>query len=227
MGWLLIQEGPSDVEESQQALPASAATKTAVKAAPLSLGSPFFRVLAFTFAGSMAVNISRFGSSLAMQSADFPAAAVSSAAMVSGLVAIPITLTIGTLSDRLGSKHFLFASYLFGLSGALILTGASALWQFWAASVLNMLAFSVSGAMSQALTSEVVPASSLGQGLSWLNTLSAAASIACFAVGGVLFERLGLPAVFLLTALVALLASTAVEWLLPSRRSQAAVEECA
>jgi MFS family permease len=119
----------------------------------------------------------------------------------------------------MGRKHFLFASYLFTLSGSFILTGATALWQFWLASILLLLANSTSGAMTQALTAEVVPAPSVSKGLSYLNTLNAVASILCFAVGGILYDLLGMPVVFLGAAVLALVAGIGTELFMSNHQS--------
>lgn len=175
------------------------------------LGAGFARLMAVAFLGSLAVNVSRFGSSLSMQAQQFTPEAVSSAAMISGLVAIPATLAIGAVSDRLGRRHLLFASYLFAMSGSLILVSASTLWQFWLAAILHLLAFSVSGAMAQALAAETAPAHAVSKGLSYFNTLMAVASILTFAAGGVLYDLLGMPVVFLIGAVLALAAGMGVE----------------
>jgi MFS family permease len=213
------------LEKAPQGRAQATADRPAAQA-PARLGAAFTRILIITFLGAMAVNVSRLGTSLSMQANLFSPEAVSSAGMVSGLIAIPFTLAIGTLSDRLGRKHFMFVSYLFAVSGSLILFNAVALWQFWLASVLLLLAFTVSGAMTQAITGEVVPAQSLSKGLSWLNAISAAANILCFAVGGILFDLLGLPAVFLMAALLALAAAGAIETLVQRERPEAVLQEC-
>ena len=214
IGWLGLKD---DLPDKAEATPVRPSASRTASSAPL--GNGFTRVLAIFFLGSISVNVVRLGSSLSMQAASFSPEAVSSANMIAGLVAIPFTLMIGTLADRLGSKHFLFVSYLLMVSSTLILVNAADTWQFWLASILNMLAFSVSGAMSQALTSEVVSAPALSRGLSWLSTFGAGANIICFAAGGVLFDLLGLPTVFLMTALVALTAGVSVEAFIHTRTS--------
>jgi MFS family permease len=190
------------------------------------LGGAFISLLAISFVAAMSVNISRLGSSLLMHDLLFSPEAVSSVAMISGLVAIPVTLAIGAYADRLGSRHFLFISYVLMLSGALILLNASALWQFWLAASLHLLAYSISAAMSQAMTSEIVPAPALSKSLSWMNTLSAAASIVTFAIGGVLFDVLAMPIVFLLAAGLALGAAAAIEINLQAKRPAVVPGEC-
>ena len=207
IGWFL-KEGPQANAEAVTGRPAPEAR--------VSLGTGFARLLVITFLGSMAVNVSRLGSGLSMNALQFSPEAVSQVAMISGLVAIPATLAIGTLSDRLGRRHFLFASFIFAMSGSFILVGASTLWQFGLAAILHLLAFSISGAMAQALVTEVVPAQAVSKSLSYLNMLSAAANIVCFAIGGVLYDLLGLPVVFASAAALALLVGTGVETLVHS-----------
>jgi MFS family permease len=220
IGWFGLKEG---AQEPQQ----TAASRTAGQGeASTRFGSSFMRVLVITFLGGMAINVGRLGSSISMKAMDFSPEAVSSAAMISGLIAIPVTLLIGTLSDRLGRKHFLAVSYLLIVSSALILVTASQLWQFWLASILNLLAFTVNGAMSQAVTSEVVPSHALSKGLSLMNITGAASNILCFAAAGVLFDVLGLASVYLITALIALGSAAAIEAMVRPARSIPAAAEC-
>lgn len=213
IGWFGLKEAPAG---QMSGAPAPSAGSTGA------LGAGFVRLLAIIFLGSMSVNVSRLGVSLSMQAAHFSPEAISGASMLGGLAAIPFTLAIGALADRLGSKHFLFISYLLMLGSALLLVGAANVWQYWLASILSTLAYSVSGAMAQSLTGEVVPASALSKGLAWLGTFGAAANILCFAVGGLLFDLLGLPTVFLIAAGVALAAGVGVEGLLQARLPRAA-----
>jgi MFS family permease len=191
--------------------PKTEVTHPAAQAATPRLGRKFAEVLVISFFGTMAINVSRLGSSLSMQSMNFSPEAVSSAMMVAGLVAIPVTLAVGSFSDRLGRRQFMVISYLLAMTGALILSNAVHLWQFWMASILLLLAFSISGAMNQAVTGEVVPQRSLGKALAWMGTAGAAASIVCFALGGIMFDLLGLPTVYLIAALMALLSGAALE----------------
>lgn len=220
VGWLLLKEGAQGLQPtapSQQAAPA--------EAGPVRLGSTFLRVLAITFTGGMAINVGRLGSSLSMKAIEFSPEAVSSTAMISGLIAIPVIVLIGTLSDRLGRKHFLAMSYLLMVSSAIILVTATELWQFWLASILNLIAFTVSGGMAQAVTSEVLHQRALVKGLSWMNIAGSASNILCFAVAGMLFDVLGLDSVYLITAVIALAASAAVETLVrPAPAVHLAVE---
>jgi MFS family permease len=212
MGWL----GLNDRTE-KPAKPASSRPVVQLGASP-ALGATFMRVMAIAFLGSLAINVGRLGPSISMKAMDFSPEAVSSVTMVSGLIAIPVTLVIGALSDRLGRKHFLAVSYLFMVSSALILVNAADLWQFWLASILNLMSYSVNGAMTQAVTSEVVPAPALSKGISLMNTASAASNIVCFAASGVLFDLLGISPVFLMAAMLALAAAAAIEMVVRANR---------
>lgn len=211
-------------DDDRPARKAAARSRPRVSAARL--GAGFAWVTALSFVGAMAVNVSRLGTSLSMQALDFTPDAVAGAGMMSGLVAIPGTLAIGALSDRLGRKHFMSISYMLAVSGALILFNAAALWQFWLASALLMLAYSVSGAMAQAMTGDLVPAESMTSGLSYLNAFMAGANILTFAVGGVLIDLLGLPAVFLIAALLGLSAGAGIETLIRPARQAPELPNC-
>ena len=213
IGWLFLKEGPR-----AQVQPAARTSETSAGASATRLGAVFARTAAFVLIGSIGVNVSRFGTRLSMQAQQFTPESVAGSAMVGGLIAIPATLAVGAYSDRLGRKHFLFASYLLGMCGSFILVGATALWQFWLASVLHMLAFSISGAMAQALSTEIVPAQAVSKALTYMNTLAAAASILCFAVGGVMYDLLGMPAVFMMSAIMALVVGVGIETLVRKDR---------
>lgn len=210
VGGLFLQDDPREKPQ-----PARAASPVRAR---FPLGVNFTYAAAITFLGAVAVNVSRFGSSLSMQAQHYSPEAVSSVTMVSGLIAIPATLLIGAGSDRLGRKHFLFTGYLFAVGGAFILAGAYALWQFSLASILNLLAYSISGAMAQALTGDVVPPQAVSRGLAYLNILGAAANILCFAIGGLVFDLLDSSTVFIIAAALALTAAAATETLIHTAR---------
>lgn len=173
----------------------------------------YYLLLGVILLAAMAHGVSRMAASISMQVLDYGAEAVSSANMISGLAAIPITLAIGSLSDRLGRKHFLTISILFTLAGSVMLINAAQLWQFWAAAILHLISFSINGSMGQALTTEIVGREHQGRGLSWLNATTATASIFCFAGGGVIIDSMGLNAVFLGAAVLAGVAAAGLQGL--------------
>jgi MFS family permease len=152
------------------------------------------------------INMARLGTSLSMQGLNFNVEAIASAAAVSGLVSVPITLSVGVLSDRFGKKRFLIASYILAALGSLTLGAATQLWQFGLASSLMMVGFSLNRAMSTAIASDVLARESLSRGLSMMNTINSAASIISFAWVGFLLDQMGPQVVFLSIAAVPVLA---------------------
>lgn len=181
----------------------------------------FTILLAVSLLASMAINISRLGTSISMQSLNFTAEQVSSTSVIAGLVSIPITLVIGVLSDRLGRKHLLAAGFLFSLSGSLVLLTAHELWQFWTAAMLHMMALSVNAAMGLAVANDVLPDKAVGVGLPMINMINSAANIICFAVSGLMIDRLGMNTVYLTAALLALISVVLLEGALKSQRQTA------
>lgn len=181
----------------------------------------FTILLIVSLLASMAINISRLGTSISMQSLNFTAEAVSSTSVIAGLVTIPITLVIGVLSDRLGRKHLLAAGFLFSMSGSLVLLTAHNLLQFWTASMLQMMALSVNGAMGLAVANDVLPDRAVGIGLPMINMVNSAANIICFAVSGWMIDGLGINTVYLTSALLALTSAVLLEGILKSQRQTA------
>ena len=181
----------------------------------------YYWLLVVSLLTAMAVNISRLAAPISMQSLAFTPADVSVANMISGLAAIPVILAVGTLADRLGRKHFLTTGILLALAGSLLLVNASQIWQFWLAAMLQLLAFSVNGAMGQALSTEIVTVENQGKGISWLNTTMSTANILCFAVGGVMIDTLGLHVVFLASAILAVIAAAALEGMVQTHSTAA------
>lgn len=184
-----------------------------------SAGSVYLLLL-LTLLFTMAVSIGRFGTSISMQAFDFSPSAVASSATISGLVAIPATFLIGTLSDRLGRKRFLVISYLLASGGALILSTATQLWQFWLAASLLMLALSAKGALTSAMVTDMLAPEKLNRGLSWLNATNSLAGILSFSSAGYAMEHLGMKPVFLIVAALPILAAILLE--ISSRVHQAA-----
>ncbi len=171
------------------------------------LGRPFHLLLLLALLASMAISIDRLGTSLSMQDLDYPAAAVVSTATVSGLVAIPVTLLIGTLSDRLGRKRFLILSYLVAGGAALMLSVSTQLWHFWLAATGMLVATCVNGAVTAALATDILPPASLIRGLPLLSVANSLASIVTFAVLGLAMDTLGPAMPYIVAAALAVAAA--------------------
>jgi MFS family permease len=184
--------------------PTSSAGGKTVGSAPL--GRTFYLLLAAFLLSATAVNVGRFGTSLSMQSFNFSASAVSSTATVSGLVAIPVTILIGALADRLGHKRLLIVGYLMAAGGALTLVTASQLWQFWLAATLMLVAFVTNMSVASAFATSILEPKALSRGLPMINAMDSVASIASFAGAGFVMDSFGATPLFLTASGLAVIA---------------------
>lgn len=167
------------------------------------LGTNFYRILAMTLLASIAINTGRLGTALSMQALDFSASAISSTATVSGLVAIPIVLLIGALSDRLGRKNFLMLGNVAAASGALMLALATELWMFWLAATLVLVALCTNGALASALITDTLSPQARRRGLPWINAMNPVAGVLSFTSIGFLMDTFGPLPVYVIALTVA------------------------
>lgn len=172
-----------------------------------SLGSTFYALGLISLVAAIAVNVGRFGTTVSMQVLDFSADAVASTAAVSGLVTIPIVLSVGALSDQIGRKQFLALGYLLSAVAVLLLATAVDLWHFWLAATLILVSRSVSDSVSAALATDLLEPATLAQGLPLLNGLIRAGGIVSFVGAGLVMDGLGMWALYGITAVLALVAA--------------------
>lgn len=169
---------------------------------------PSFKLLLLaTLLLGITLNVSRLGVPLSMRTLSFSASAVASTATISGLVTIPVIYFVGALSDRLGRRRFLIASYVLAAVGALSLAFATQLWHFWLAAALILAAHSVSASVGAAMAADILSPDKLGRGLAWLTSAGWFMGVIMFAVAGHLMEMVGSVALFLAVALLAVLAA--------------------
>lgn len=183
------------------------------KQATRPLGGTFYGLLVAYLMATMAVRVGRVGISLSMQMLDFSPRAVASTSMIGGLVAIPVTLGIGALSDRLGRKRFLMLGYLTAAGGTLTLVVASQLWHFWLAASLVLLARSVSGAIASAFATDMLEPEALSRGLPWLNAIPSLAGIMGIAGSGIVMDALDPETVYVVVAVLAVIAALQISQL--------------
>lgn len=162
---------------------------------------------------AIGISILRLGTPMVMKSLAYGAAALSSTATVSGLVAIPVTLLLSSLSDRIGRHLSLVIVYGLAVVGAVVLSFGSQLWHFWVASALMLIGFTANGALTSAMATDLLPVERLNGGLSVLNSAKSASGIVGFAGTGYLLSLLGAQSLFLLTALIPLVAIALLELL--------------
>lgn len=154
-------------------------------------GNVFTMILLGVLFSALTISVARLGLSLTMKAQHFTPSQISSATAIGGLVTIPVSLGIGTLSDRLGRKRFLMLSYLVAAIGALTLGFSSQLWHFWLASSLLLAARSSNGSIASALATDLLAPETLGRSLPWVHTMNWIASVIGFAGAGYGIEALG------------------------------------
>jgi MFS family permease len=171
------------------------------------LGATFYSLGLISLLAAVAVNVGRFGTTVSMQALDFSADAVASTAAISGLVTMPIVLSIGALSDRMGRKQFLALGYLLSAAAVAVLLTAVDLWQFWLAATLVLVSRSVSDAVSAALAADLLEPAAVTRGLPLLNGLVRAGGIVSFVGAGWVMDGWGTWALYGITAVFALAAA--------------------
>jgi len=176
----------------------------------------FILILLGVLFSALTVSVARLGLSLTMKAQFFTPSQISSATAIGGLVTIPVTLGIGTLSDRMGRKRFLMLSYLVAAIGALTLGFSHQLWHFWIASSLLLAARSSNGSIASALATDLLAPEALGRSLPWVYTMNWVASVIGFAGAGFGIEVLGTVGL-LLAATTASIVAAGMLGLLPAK----------
>lgn len=182
----------------------------AADAAVAAPGRTFYLLLASILAVMAALQMGNLGALLGMQAARFSAAAISSTTVVSGLIAIPVSLSAGTLSDRVGRHRLLLLSYLLVVVTVLPLAGAARLWHFSAGIALLMVAMTVVRPVAAALATDMLEPAALQRGLPLLEASVMGVGVVASAGTGYLLEHFGPLAVALLAASFALAGGTAL-----------------
>lgn len=171
------------------------------------LGPSFRFLLAASLLAAIAINVGRLGISLSMESMAFSASAIGSTGLVSGLIAAPLTLFIGWVSDRVGHQRLLMLGYALAIGGAVVLLDASQLWHFWVAATLLFLAWCVNSSVSTALAANTLAPEALGRGLPRLNAMDSFGSIVGFASAGYILDTFGATTLYCLAAVLVALAA--------------------
>lgn len=173
-------------------------------------GTPYLFLLVTVLLASMTVSVGRLGLSMAMKSQQFSASEVSTASAFGGLVTIPITLLIGTLSDKLGRKRFLLTGYIVAMGGTLLLINAQNLWQFWTVSSLILASRSVITSMSPAYATDLLSRRVIGKALPLVGTMNWVSGAIGFAGSGFVLDTFGPTSLYRGAAMAAVIASLVV-----------------
>jgi MFS family permease len=131
------------------------------------------------------------GRSLAMDAGGFGKLAITLTASIAGLVSLGFPAFMGWLSDRVGRRWILVASYAATGAGLLVLAFARSMWQFCAFAVLNAF-LNVAWAVGPAYIVDIVPKESVDRSVSLFQTLYWLGNVAGMACAGFAFARLGL-----------------------------------
>jgi MFS family permease len=157
-------------------------------------------IFAHTLASTTGFSVG-LGKPLMMDGLGFDATAVTSTVTIQGLVALPLPLFIGWLSDRIGRTRLLMAGYFAGLLGALTLISATSIGQIW----LSTAIFALGGAgasLGFAYVTDLSSPESLGTAMSRFSATPWIAGVIGFGLTGFVIQAVGLQMTFLLVAVL-------------------------
>jgi DHA1 family tetracycline resistance protein-like MFS transporter len=176
---------------------------------PASIPTPLSRALWMLILVNILVAITRFGTGFAqpliMNKLNFDASAISSATAVSGLIALPLPFLVGWLSDRIGRRQLLIASYILTLLGAVLLISALDLWNFWLSSSFMTLAAGTTG-VANAFVADMAPPEALSTAMARFSATPWIAGIIGYGATGFIIQGLGPTVTLLLGATLPIVA---------------------
>jgi MFS family permease len=208
--WLVIPLAASQLVEHSYTGSRAASTDRKQGSQPLS--RPFYLFVPVFLLSTMAVNVGRIGTSLSMQALAFAPSEVASTSTMSGLVALPVILVIGRLSDRVDRRHLLVFTYTLTAAGVVLLANAFQLWHFGLAATMLLIARCINGAVGSAYVTDILAPQKLARGLSLLNTTGWAGGVLTFAGAGHLISAVGLSPVYVFAGISAVAAAIQLEW---------------
>lgn len=152
---------------------------------------------------SIALFVGIFGRSLALDALGYGAGAITGTVAVSGLVTLPVAVTLGALSDRLGRTGFLALCFGASCAGLVVFAGATVLWHFWLASALIAFVSYAAASVGAALVTDLVPSSMVGRGMAAYNATLWVGAVIGFAITGVALATLDFATTFMIGAVLA------------------------
>jgi MFS family permease len=205
------------VKETQQE-PASK-LRTAPRPASF-IGVAILLLLAAQLLGWVANGAGNMGRSISMNELKFSNTAITVTAAIGGLLSLPLPLVLGWLSDRIGRKKVLIASYVAGTACLLILSVSQKLWQFWlVAALLSLLAVSMS--VGPALVADIVRRERVGTAVSLFQSAQWLGTIVGFVYSGFAFQSLGIRSALAVASIAGALAIVAALLIRDSSHSTA------
>lgn len=172
------------------------------------IGVAILLLLAAQLLGWVANGAGNMGRSISMNELKFSNTAITVTAAIGGLLSLPLPLVLGWLSDRIGRKKVLIASYVAGTACLLILRVSQKLWQFWlVAALLSLLAVSMS--VGPALVADLVRRERVGTAVSLFQSAQWLGTIVGFVYSGFAFQSLGIRSALAVASIVGALAIVA------------------
>ncbi len=190
-----------------------AEVSSAPKGKSTRLEKNFYWLFAATILFTIPVDSALLIRSLVMDKMGFNSIEINSTAAISGLVSIPFPFILGWISDRIGRKTFLYATYLLGCVFIVLLAVSTQFWHF-------LVAFAIYGisvgayTIGSALVADLVPREALGRGLSAISAALWIGGVIGYSLSGAMFQGIGSEVTFIIVGIVAL---AAVILLIPIR----------
>jgi len=144
--------------------------------------------------------------SFAMNNLGFNSFEIASTGVVGGLIAMPLPILMGWLSDRTGRKAFLYVGYLIGFTALIVLAFSKALWHFWFVFVLQGIATQNGGTIGNAVVTDLLPKEALGKGMALFGATGWIGGVIGFAVAGYALQNLGFTPTFVIGGCLVLVA---------------------
>lgn len=156
-----------------------------------SFGKTFFVLLSAQGIALAANGTGNMGRSLAMSNAGFTATAITSTAVIAGLISLPLPYILGLLSDRLGRKRLMIICYVTLALSIVMFAVSKYLWHFWIAATLFRIGYG-SISVGSAFITDLVEPKALGRGVSLFQSMCFIGPAIGLATAGYAFQNLGI-----------------------------------
>ena len=205
LGVLIILSALLAIRETQE-LPES--KESAASPSVGVIGIPLLFLLAGQLLGWVANGPGNMTRADLMNNMEFNKTAITMTLAVGGLLSLPLPLFLGWLSDRVGRRKVIFASYLAGTACLLVLSVAQRFWHFCiAAAMLSLLTVSMS--VGPALVADIVRREKVGTAVSLFQSMQWIGTILGFAYSGFASQYLGTRPALLMGSIAGVIAAVA------------------